>query len=52
MKFGEQNPNVGNCKRVGKYLIYLDQKLGSGHYGNVYLAYEVANEGFSKQCMT
>ena len=48
MKYFQQENELGNCKRVGKYLVYLDHMLGSGHYGNVYLAFEVVNEGHTK----
>ena len=33
---------MSSVKRVGKHAVLLDRLLGEGHYGKVYLAYEIS----------
>ncbi len=34
-----------NVKRVGNHAILTSYLLGKGHYGKVYLGYQVSNDG-------
>ncbi|CDW82064.1 protein kinase domain containing protein [Stylonychia lemnae] len=38
----KEERTLTNCKRIGNHLILLDKLLGSGHYGKVYLSYEIS----------
>ena len=33
---------MSSVKRVGKHAVLLDHLVGEGHYGKVYLAYEIS----------
>jgi len=32
-----------NIKRIGNHAIFLDKMLGKGHYGRVYLGYDITS---------
>ena len=34
-------PQIPNIKRIGHFAIMIDKLLGKGHYGQVYMAYEI-----------
>jgi len=40
----KEERTLTNCKRIGNHLILLDRLLGSGHYGKVYLSYEISQK--------
>ena len=35
------NASAKNAKRIGNHAILMDRMLGKGHYGKVYLGFEV-----------
>jgi len=40
---------VPEVKRVGQFAVMLDTLLGKGHYGKVFMAYEVVSGELKKQ---
>ena len=48
MKLEDLRSNFDECKMIGHHLILMNKLLGSGHYGKVYLAYELSKDGENK----
>ena len=45
MKLEDIQRNLDECKIIGHHLILMNKLLGKGHYGKVYLAYEMSKDG-------